>query len=218
MVVTIQSLGGRHPRACTVGCYKRDKNKINIYIYICGQTSVVVTVKKKYIHIFVYVYSFTQPGTRRTQRLRLPSKRHATLPCTGSFYRLGLHATRHTRVLSRGRKKGGRVKKQWKVRLQQRSNSILNSYTIKILARASRGKAEERSEAQREPALVQIRREKKKVFFLGSFFTFVHRWARQAVLIYLAVDRAHDSRAPFLRVSRPTPGALRPRHASGRRP
>lgn len=103
-------------------------------------------------------------------------------------------------------------------RLQQRSNSILNSYTIKILARASRGKAEERSEAQREPALVQIRRKKKKFFFFGSFFTFVHRWARQAVLIYLAVDRAHDSRAPFLRVSRPTPGALRPRHASGRRP
>ena len=120
--------------------------------------------QKKYIHIFVYVYSFTQPGTRRTQRLRLPSKRHATLPCTGSFYRLGLHATRHTRVLSRGRKKGGRVKKQWKVRLQQRSNSILNSYTIKILARASCGKAEERSEAQREPS-ADSEGKKKRFFF-----------------------------------------------------
>ena len=53
--------------------------------------------------------------------------------------------------------------------MQQRSNSILNSYTIKILARASRGKAEERSEerseAQREPSADS--EEKIKRFFFG---------------------------------------------------
>ena len=142
MVVTIQSLGGRHPRACTVGCYKRDKNKIKIYIYM-RTDKCCCNCQKKYIHIFVYVYSFTQPGTRRTQRLRLPSKRHATLPCTGSFYRLGLHATRHTRVLSRGRKKRRKGQKtmesQIETKIQLDSQQLYDKNTCTCITRKGGG-------------------------------------------------------------------------------
>lgn len=86
MVVTIQSLGGRHPRACTVGCYKRDKNKIKIYIYMRTDKCCCNCQKKIHSHLCLRIlihptWHTTYPKTSfAIEKTRHPSMYRIFLP------------------------------------------------------------------------------------------------------------------------------------------